>query len=94
MLNEVPIDPFDGKPLRYTRVKDGVVVYSVGPDGGNDSGAFDPKKSAYEPGQDIVFRLYDLDQRGLPPLPVPKVEDSDRKRGLPPPPPVVDDRDP
>jgi len=94
MLSEIPVDPFNGEPLRYARVKDGVVVYSVGPDGENNSGAFDPKKSSHDPGQDIVFRLYDLDQRGLPPLPIPKVDNSDMKLRLPPPPPGRDDREP
>src|SRR5262249_35009261 len=32
-LGEVPADPYDGQPLRYRRLPDGVVIYSVGPDG-------------------------------------------------------------
>jgi hypothetical protein len=61
---KIPIDPFDGKPLRYRRVEDGVVVYSVGPDGKDDGGKFDndPNKS----GTDLGFRLWDVPKRRQP----------------------------
>jgi hypothetical protein len=39
-LNEVPTDPFDGRPLRYRHVGGNVVVYSVGRDGVDDGGDF------------------------------------------------------
>ena len=32
-LDKVPLDPYDGKPLRYRRLNDGVMAYSVGSDG-------------------------------------------------------------
>ncbi|MDB5293272.1 MAG: hypothetical protein JWL69_4513 [Phycisphaerales bacterium] len=53
-LDEVPVDPFDGNPLRMS-VKDGsVVIYSIGPDGKDDGGApFDDKKHT----GDFVFHL-------------------------------------
>jgi len=31
-LKERPMDPFDGQPLRYSRISDGFEVFSVGPD--------------------------------------------------------------
>src|SRR5262249_8608825 len=31
-LSKVPMDLFDGQPLRYRRLKDGVIVYTVGAD--------------------------------------------------------------
>ncbi|MCP4377762.1 MAG: hypothetical protein GY794_16495, partial [bacterium] len=35
----IPIDPFDGKPLRMARDKNGgVILYSVGPDIKDDGG--------------------------------------------------------
>ena len=47
-LAAVPIDPFDGQPLRYKRLAKGYVVYSVGEDGKDDGG--DEKK-------DITFTV-------------------------------------
>ena len=37
-LSRVPIDNFDGKPLKYYRIEDGFALYSVGPDGSDDLG--------------------------------------------------------
>jgi hypothetical protein len=78
LLAEVPLDPFDGQPLRYVRRTDGVTVYSIGPDeldnGGNVG---DAAGSGYKPQTDVCFRLYDPDQRGLPPLPTPRTEDDE-----------------
>jgi hypothetical protein len=69
LLPAVPSDPFDGQPLRYTRRSDGVTVYSIGPDGQDDGGIVGDNRPRAEPGTDVCFRLYDPDQRGLPPLP-------------------------
>lgn len=44
LLAEVPRDPFDGQPLRYHRLKEGYVVYSVGPDRIDHGGREKPKK--------------------------------------------------
>lgn len=53
-LRAVPVDPFDGQPLRLRRAGDNLLVYSIGPnrvdDGGTPSGA-----GANE--GDLVFRL-------------------------------------
>ena len=38
-LPQVPTDPFTGQPLKLKTTADGVVVYSVGPDGVDDGGA-------------------------------------------------------
>ncbi len=37
-LPQVPLDPFDGKPLRYQRLKSGFKLWSVGPDLKDDGG--------------------------------------------------------
>jgi hypothetical protein len=37
-LDEVPIDPFDGRPLRLTIKSDRWIVYSIGPDLVDDGG--------------------------------------------------------
>jgi hypothetical protein len=64
-LKAVPTDPYDGRPLRYKRLPDGVVVYSVGADGQDDGGArnrADPRAK----GTDYVFRLWDVSRRRQP----------------------------
>ena len=66
-LEAVPIDPFDGEPLRFRAAVDGVVVYSVGPDGTLDG----TSRDAGEPApQDIgpahEFRLWNVEQRRQP----------------------------
>jgi hypothetical protein len=64
-LSAVPIDPFDGKPLRYRRLADGVVIYVIGPDARDDGGNL---SRADEPpdGTDIGFRLWDAAARRRP----------------------------
>ena len=69
ILAAVPLDPFDGKALKYVRRADGVTVYSIGPDETDDGGTILDGGPNKLPGQDIGFRLYDVNQRGLPPLP-------------------------
>lgn len=65
-LPQLPIDPYDRKPLRYQRVEDGVAIYSVGPDGKDDGGKLD-RKNRTAPGTDMVFRLWDTAHRRRPP---------------------------
>jgi len=38
LLGDIPLDPFDDKPLRYRKLEEGYVIYSVGPDGRDDGG--------------------------------------------------------
>ena len=38
LLKTVPLDPFDGEPLRLKRLPTGVVIYSVGPDRTDNGG--------------------------------------------------------
>jgi hypothetical protein len=53
-LAGVPLDPFDGQPLRMKRDGKDLVLYSIGPDLRDDGGAaFDPKSQE----GDLVFRL-------------------------------------
>lgn len=48
------VDPYDGKPLKVAAAGDGLVIYSIGPDGRDDGGAaFDAEKKT----GDITFRL-------------------------------------
>jgi hypothetical protein len=67
-LSAVLLDPYDGKPLRYRRVKDGAVIYSVGQDVVDDGGNLnrDQRKTS---SVDIGFRLWDVAKRRQPARP-------------------------
>jgi hypothetical protein len=67
-LTSVPLDPFDGQPLRYHRLDDGVVIYSVGHDTVDDGGNLD-REHPNQPGVDIGCRLWDVAKRRQPPRP-------------------------
>ena len=54
-LLQVPLDPFTGQPLKLKPTADGVVVYSVGPDGADDSGQ--PLNNDRPPKGDIRVRI-------------------------------------
>jgi hypothetical protein len=75
----VPIDIYTGKPLQYRRHKDGVVVYSVGPDEKDNGGKLrreaDEPYEPYREGLDFGIMLWDVAKRRVParpPLPLPK----------------------
>jgi hypothetical protein len=55
-LAAVPVDPFDGLPLRFKRTDRGFVVYSVGEDSKDDGGKEEPRKKQGET-YDLVFRV-------------------------------------
>jgi hypothetical protein len=65
-LPAMPIDPFDGMPLRYRRLSDGVVIYSVGQDRVDNDGAVN-RSNTLAQGTDVGCRLWDLAQRRRPP---------------------------
>jgi hypothetical protein len=75
-LDKVPTDPFDDQPIRYRRAGKDVIIYSVGMDCVDDGGFFDPEHQ-FMPGNDIVFRLYHPDNRGVPAKPKPPPEPPD-----------------
>lgn len=73
-LPAVPLDPFDGQPLRYSKWEDGVVVYSVGKRSAQRNGFPAPvevPKPGFPEGIEYGFRLWDADKRRIPPLPDP-----------------------
>ncbi|HMC89437.1 MAG TPA: hypothetical protein VKI17_07805, partial [Gemmataceae bacterium] len=74
-LREVPLDPFDGKPLRLRRLSDGLVIYSVGLDGLDNGGTL---TNNFAPGTDIGVRLWNVEQRRQPPEPI-QSEDKEGK---------------
>ncbi len=67
-LKAVPADPFDGRPLRYKRLADGVLVYSVGHDRVDNDGTID-RTNPVGTGVDLGFRLYDPEARRRPAAP-------------------------
>jgi hypothetical protein len=74
-LVEVPIDPFDGKPLRLAHKKDGIAIYSVGKDGQDDGGEIlNPSMNDGEMA-DLGLRLWHPSQRRLPAEPRKKDEE-------------------
>jgi hypothetical protein len=70
LLDAVPDDPYDGKPLRYLRTKEGATVYSVGYDLADNKGKIDSNVPFFTPGYDLGVRLWDVPQRRQPPLPL------------------------
>jgi hypothetical protein len=68
LLPAVPRDPFDGQPLRYRRLADGVVIYSVGADETDDGGQLNDAADA-PADTDVGFRLWDVSHRRQPPAP-------------------------
>jgi hypothetical protein len=76
LLPAVPLDPFDGAPLRYTKSEEGVAVFSVGKRQPTQLDRLvGVKKPAPVPalpeGIEFGFRLWNPDQRRLPPRPDP-----------------------
>jgi tRNA A-37 threonylcarbamoyl transferase component Bud32 len=62
LLPEVPRDPFDGARLRYRRLGDGAVIYTLGPDGQDNDGTLD-EKNPVRAGADLGLRLWDVSRR-------------------------------
>jgi hypothetical protein len=69
-LAAVPLDPFDGEPLRYRRVEEGMVIYSVGADAVDNHGNID-HEHPHDPGVDLGYRLWDTSKRRKPAQPEP-----------------------
>jgi ABC-type transport system involved in multi-copper enzyme maturation permease subunit len=62
-LEKLPADPFGGAALRYRRLADGVVIYSVGLDGRDDGGDVLGIPWLERTGKDLGFRLWDVSKR-------------------------------
>jgi hypothetical protein len=76
ILPSAPNDPFTGRPLAYKRLHDGVVVYSVGPDGKDDGGAVHADEKAEKRQTDFGIRLWDpTHRRAAAPPPEPKADE-------------------
>jgi hypothetical protein len=54
-LKTVPLDPFDGKPMRYKVVDEKPIVYSIGPDQKDDGATLDWIDAM--PSGDLIYRI-------------------------------------
>jgi hypothetical protein len=77
-IRQLPSDPFDGKALHFHRLDDGVVIYSIGPDGKDNGGKMD-RTDLQTPDTNIGFQLWDVNRRRQPWRPPPKRTDDDNK---------------
>ena len=55
-LGEVATDPFDGQRLRYLVGDNSIIVYSIGLNGKDEEGSFDPEGHRNQP-DDVAIRL-------------------------------------
>lgn len=55
-INSIPVDPMDGKPIRYRKTEKGAIVYSVGTDR-VDNGGTPGCNNGISKGEDFVFRI-------------------------------------
>ena len=65
----MPVDPFDGKPLRRKRTPGGWTIYSVGGDRVDDGGEIERKSGEPPQPKDVGVRLLDPEARRQPPPP-------------------------
>ena len=56
-LEAVPADPFDGRPLRYKRLENGYVIYSIGSNGIDDGGQERKRKNRVTSAPDVTFTV-------------------------------------
>ena len=52
----MPIDPYDGEPMKFAMVDGQPIVYSVGRDGKDDGGLVDSDRDQ-KPAGDLIYRL-------------------------------------
>jgi hypothetical protein len=61
-LDKVSADPYDGKPVRYRKTGDGIVIYSIGKTGDGMGEALDRNPTMVNDDR-VEFRLWDGDKR-------------------------------
>ena len=67
-LAQIPLDPFDEKPLRYRVTERAAKIYSIGEDGVDGGGDLSEQRVG-KPGGDCGFILLRPELRNLPPVP-------------------------
>ncbi len=63
ILAKAPVDPFSGKPFRFALQHGELVIYSIGPDGKDEQGKFDPKLWIRGGPDDVGARAWDVKYR-------------------------------
>lgn len=78
-LAAVPLDPFDGQPMRYEKSDAGAVVYSVGKRLPSQFQTNTPNSQTvdFPDGVEFGFRLWNPELRRRPPLPAPPPPEND-----------------
>ncbi len=67
-INEIPMDRYSGEKMKMKTLVDGIIIYSVGEDLKDDGGiikriSYEEEDENSEIGEDLGFRLWDLDRR-------------------------------
>jgi hypothetical protein len=63
---ELPVDSFNGQPLRLKKTDEGLTIYSVGVDGSDNDGNVQHQGNQNVEGIDQGFRLWHVEQRRQP----------------------------
>jgi hypothetical protein len=66
ILPRPPVDPFTGKPFRIEYHDGQIVIHSIGPNGKDEHGEYDPKRWIKGGPDDVGARAWDLNLRGRP----------------------------
>jgi hypothetical protein len=66
ILPAPPVDPFSGQAFRMEHRAGQIVIYSVGPNGKDEHGAFDPKRWQSGGPDDVGAVAWDVELRGRP----------------------------
>ncbi len=68
ILPVAPTDPYSGQPFRMAHRDGQLLVYSIGPNGKDEQGAYDQKRWPKGP-DDVGARAWDVNLRSHPPAP-------------------------
>jgi hypothetical protein len=69
ILPEAPAEPFSGEPFHFEQRDGKLFVYSIGPNGKDEHGAYDPKRWLNGGPDDVGAKAWDVKLRRQPPVP-------------------------
>ena len=67
ILPSAPVDPFTGESFRMEHRDGEIVIYSIGPNGEDEHGAYEPNRWMRGGPDDAGARAWDVSRRGRPP---------------------------
>jgi hypothetical protein len=79
ILPSAPADPFTGKSFRMEHHDGQLFVYSIGPNGVDEAGAYDPRTWMLGQEDDVGAQLWDVSQRGRTAAPEPEIDGDDSR---------------